>query len=838
MDWQQFKEHSLKVLEKRNLPDEYRKRLKLELKEIDKQGANNYWLEALENDQTWADNKNGLVLPWLLEMTEVDPVASDIKHRIDYQQDFPDIDLDFLPIARQTIKEFAARKYINVCSVGNWNTYGPKSALQDAARALGGDFRDALIITKQLPKEFDDLTLEDHDKFFKDKESDDPKVRQEAYQEIARYQPFYDYKDANPQIVDFAYRMVGKIKSQGTHAGGLIIADRPIDKLIPLAKIGDNWTSQWTEGDKPQLSKFGLIKYDVLGLNAMLYIWKAAVLINETRGVMMSPVNLDLPPMYIDWTDMDPKANPPRIGYERMPDGSKKVMLLNDPETIKMCNELRTESIFQIESDIQKGIISDGGVKTFWDLVVYNALGRPGPIDMIPEYIKRRDDKAEKWRDGIDERITKILESTFNVIVYQEQLTAIWQAIAGFTVPEAEASRKVIAKKWKDKLPKVEAQWKKGAAKTLGEQQADEWWDKMVTFGRYAFNFAHSVAYSLITYMCSYLKCHYPSEWWAAVMTYCHPDKLATYMSAARLEGVQFGSLHVNAMQHEFSVREGQVIPGIKSIKGIGETASVHFTSTPGPFESIDQMVEVFGKQKVVFERLIKLGAFDEIHPNRRGLWVWYQYKYCAGKEITKLKKEICDKLWPEDKVIAERKRQEEHHKRMYPKRKVPKKILNWKPKPDSGRDEVMALYSDYDEAEKVRLEKELLGYYWGSPLKQYENSGITIEDAKIGGVIEGVVESIEHKRSRKGNRYYVLRVTDGVQTVPIVIWADVYDASDKRCFAEGVGIKINVIFNEERSSFRISDDTNIIPLLRVGEGSLGDPQLVPVIDEETYPLF
>jgi DNA polymerase-3 subunit alpha len=838
MDWQQLKDHSLKMLDKRDLPKEYRKRLKKELREIEKQGANNYWIENFENEETWAENKHGLVLPWLLGMTEVDPVKNNIAHVIEYQQDFPDIDLDFLPIARQTIKEFAAKKYVNVCSVGNWNTYKPKSALQDATRALGGDFRDALIITKQLPKEFDDLTLEDHAKFFEDSKSDDPKVRQEAYQEIARYQPFYDFKDANPQIVDFAYRMVGKIKSQGTHAGGLIIADRPVDMLIPLAKIGEHWTSQWTEGDKPQLSKFGLIKFDILGLNTVLYIWKAAVLIHKTRGIMMSPIDPEYPPMYINWSEMDPTADPPRIGYEYMPDGTKKVILLNDPEAIKMCNELRTESVFQVESDIQKGIISDGGVKTFWDLVVYNALGRPGPIDMIPEYIIRRDDGAEKWRDGVDERITKILEGTYNVIVYQEQLTAIWQAIAGFTVPEAEASRKIIAKKWQDKLPKVEEQWKNGAAKSIGQEQANEWWDKMVTFGRYAFNLAHSVAYSLITYMCLYLKAHYPSEWWAAVMTHCHPDKLAMYMSAARLEGVQFGSIHANSMQHEFSVRNGMVVPGLKSIKGIGEVVSRSFTEQEGPFESIDKMVEIFGKKKVVFERLIKLGAFDEIHPNRRGLWMWYQYKYCSGKEVTALKKAIHSKLWPEDKVLAERKRQEEHHRRMYPKRKVPKKILNWKPKPDPSRDEVMMLYKDYDEAEKVQIEKELLGYYWGSPLKQYENSGITIEDSKIGGIIEGVVESIEHKRSRKGNRYYVLRVTDGIQTVPIVIWADVYDASDKRCFSEGVGIRINVMFNEERNSFRIADDTSIIPLLRVGEGGIGDTQLVPVIDEETYPLF
>ena len=810
-----------------DLSDDYKKRLRIELREIEKQGANRYWLEHFKKGTKWESNKNGLILPWLLGMTEVDPIADGIDHIKDYKADFPDIDLDFLPIARQTIKEFASKRYINVCSVGNWNTYKPKSALQDAARAMGADFREILNITTQLPDEFDDLTLEDHEQFRKDVDGDDPEKSREAAQEVGRYQAFYDYQANYPHIVDMAFRMVGKIKSQGTHAGGLIIADRVIDNIIPLTKVKDNWVSQWTEGDKPQLSKFGLVKFDILGLKTMQYIWKACELIKQTRGIT------------IDWEDMNPKSDPPRIGYEIDKNGNKKVILLNDPGALKTCNDLKTDSVFQIETDIQKGIVSDGVVKSFWDLVVYNALGRPGPMDMIPEYIRRRDEDPEGWKNNQDNRIVEILDSTFGIICYQEQLTAMWTTIAGFTVPEAEGARKVIAKKWQDQLPQVEAQWKTGAAREIGEEQAIGWWDKMVTFGRYAFNFAHSVAYSLITYMCLYLKTHYPAEWWAAVMSYCHNKKLPQYMSAARLEDVEFGTLTINDLQIDFSVNNGKVVPGLQSIKQIGKKAAEKFSMIKGPFQHIDEVVYKTGRDKTTYERLIKLGAFDSLHPNRKALWNWYLYKYCTGKEITAMKEEIHGQLWPPERVEEERLRQVANFQKLYPKRKIPKKLINFRFKPVIERDEILNLFSDYTEAEKVRIEKELLGYYWGSPLRQYKYQGHTIEDAKTCGIIEAVVEELELKRSAKGNKYYVLRVTDGIQLVPIIIWSDIYEASDRRCFTPGVGIKINVVYNDKRNSFRIANNTHVIPLLRDGEGMNNDPVVEPeLVDEDHYPLW
>ncbi len=825
MEWLELKEYAVNLLKERNLIDEYEKRLNKELYEIEKQGANGLWVDYFNNKETWLENPNGLVIPWLLGMTQIDPVASNIPHKETYQTDFPDIDLDFLPLARETIKNYAIEKYKYVCSVGNWVTFKPKSALQDVARALGIDARTILDVTSNLPDEFDDLDLEDHELIWKDLNNPDEKKREEAGREIARYKTFYDFKDSNPETVDIAYRLVGKLRTQSMHAGGVIIADRPIENLVPLSLLKKGWASQWTEGKRTQLSKFGLVKFDILGVKTIYYIWQAGNLIKKNFGIT------------IDWSSMDPLAIPMRLGYEILKDGTKNDIIFDDA-TLKMTNELRTDSAFQIESQIQKGIIRDGKIRSFWDLVVYNALGRPGPMDCIPEYIKQRDDPSEGWKQNEDSRVIKILPDTYGVICYQEQLQAMWQSLAGFTVPEAEDARKIISKKWVDKLPKVEAKWKAGASKTIGEDATNEWWNKMVSFGRYAFNKSHAVAYSVVTFRCLWLKSHYPQQWWAAVMSECHPDKLPGYMTAAKVDGVQFGALDVDNLTHDFDVDlNNKVVPGIAAIKGIGEKASRRFTDIKGPFKSIEDVVEKCGKHKKVFERLIKLNAFSKFYSNRRGLWIWYQWAYTNNPEIKKFVRDVFK--WSEEAIMMERDRQRQNFLREHPKRKVPKKIESWLPKINPPRDEFLKIIPDYTPFESLQIEKELLGYYWSSPMDIYmHDSTKTITKAKNdgkNGIIDVVIQKVTSRRSKLGNEYYVLRVSDGVQTADVMIWLNIYNSVDNRIFQEAVGVRLFVEYNVEHNSFKIMNGTTPIPLHRRGASNAEE---VAQIEMEDYPLW
>lgn len=802
MDWIEIKQVANDRI--KSYAEVYLNRLIKEIAEIEKQGANAFWEDATEVNKKWNKNVNGLVLPYILGMTDVDPIKNNIDHYEDMLTDNPDIDLDFLPHARQTIKEYAQNKYVHVCSVGNWVTYKPKSALIDVARALGSDWRLVMKITKELPDEFDDLGLEDLQRYKEQEKSPDKSLREEAHREVAKYAIFYEYWIANQQLVNLAYKVVDKIKTQSTHAGGVIIADRPIENIIPLTRIHGNWTSQWTEGKSTQLSKFGLVKFDILGVKTLFYIWQACNLIKRNYGVS------------IDWDDMDPTTDPPRAGYQISKDGVKEVMSFCDAKSFKMCNELKTDSVFQIESNIQKGIINDGKVKSFWDLVVYNAMGRPGPIDMIPQYIKRRNDASRSWKIGEDERVIRLLSDTFGIICYQEQLTSIWMELARFSATEADECRKIISKKWLEKLPKVEQRWLKGASKTIGEKAASEWWSKMVTFGRYAFNKAHAVAYSIITYRCLYLKAHFPAEWWAAVLTECPIYKHSVYMGAARLEGVKFGIVDINNLTHEYDVVDNTVVPGLQSIKGVGEKASKKFCSVTGPFKSLDDIVEKFCKDKRVFERLIKLGGFDKLYKHRKALWVWYQFKYCSGKEITQLRKDVSVKfVWPEEEILKYRQTQLDEFKRLYPnKKKIPITILNWKPKISPTYEQMIDFVgSDYTVTERLIMEKEFLGYYVTNPLEPYQVKGHTIEDAKKTGIMEGIIEKLESKTSKSGNKFYHLHLTDGIQNAKVIVWVDSINSCDPAAIKDGVGVRINIEYDPQKG-FKIQDRTRIIPLL------------------------
>jgi DNA polymerase III alpha subunit len=803
------------------LGNEYHNRIIIEIKEIEKQGLNNYWVSCLMEGKKWDTNPNGLVLPYVLKMTSVDPIKENIEHEWVQQTDFPDIDSDYLPIARSFIKEYATNKYVHVCSVGNWNTYKPKSAIQDATRVLGGDLNDAVAVTKNLPDDFDDLSLEDHKTIIENKDKNS-----EAMSDYEKYKPFYEYWDEKPDLIKIAFNLTGKIKSQGTHAGGLIIADRPVDNIIPLSKIKENWTSQWTEGKNTQLSKFGLIKFDILGLKTMLYIWKASNFIEKTHGIK------------IDWSDIDPSADIPRVGMKCLPDGSKEPIPLDDEKSFDMCNELRTESIFQVETHIQKSLISEGGVKSFWDLVAYNAIGRPGPIECASDYIYNRDDEDEIWAKDMDERIIKILRNTYGIILFQEDLAAMWIELAGFTVPEAEKCRKIISKKWLEQLDMVKQKWLSGASKTIGEDAANEWWTKMHKFGRYCFNKSHAVCYSLISYMCVYLKAHYPAEWWASVMSECHQDKRKKYMAAAKIDGMKFDRIDVNSLELDFSVRDGNVISGLSTIKKIGNNVAGKLCAVKGPFDDIDDFVEKVGKNKTALERLIKLGAFDSLHKNRKALWMWYSYKYCSGKEYTAFRKNMNERWvrskYSEADIQKIRDGMVEDYRRLYPNRRViPKKILNWSPTVKVSLRYFERIFKDFSNDEILDFEKEFLGYHWTSPLSKYQTDGCTSIEAKKHGIIEGIVEKLTKKISKNDNVYYKLFLNDGLQVVEVMVWEGTYNNMDKSIFEPGTGVKIYVDYSKEYDSFRVRDDVSIFRLKLMGE----DIDPMPSFEEEE-PLW
>jgi DNA polymerase-3 subunit alpha len=765
-DWQKVADFATRRANA--LPAEYASRLAFELREIIKQGANDYWLDLIKARRKFDVNPNGLVLPFVLGITTVDPIKAGIPHKVEYHADMPDIDCDLMPEARPHIKAYAIQKYgaDNVCSVGLWQTFNPKLALQDVARALGADVHEAMQLTKDLPAEFDEMGKE---------------AALDEYPEIAAY------ARAHPDVVDMAYRVVGRIKTAGIHAGGLVISSVPIRDYVPLMRLHINrdgigeWATAWTEGRSPQLSKMGFVKFDMLGLKTIQYIWQACKLVERNRGV--------------------------KIRWDEVP--------LDDAATLKLASDLKTDSSFQFDTDLAKSIIAKGGVKSFNDLLAYTSMGRPGPMPLCDLYIKRRDDPKQAWRGELHPKMVEALSDTYGVCIFQEQLQQVWVDVCGFTMAEAEAARKIIAKKRQEEMPALGHKVVAGASRVLGEKQAAALWADMVSFGRYAFNRSHAVAYCLIAYRTLYLKAHYPAEWWTAVMSECHRDRLARYVGIAKAEGTRFGSIDCRRLTESFDVTGDRVLPGLNVIKGIGSAAKK--LAGQRDFQSLDEFILVHGKGKIVLERLIKLGAFDAIHPNRKALWIWYLYKYARHKKT----REVVGTLfaWSEKRIAAERQKLAASFRKLHPKRKVPKKLAEWTPKIDPSFEQLAQRLHGHNFTAKeiLSFEKEYLGFYWSSPMEQFVWRGHTIARARITGKLECVVEAKAMRRSEKtGNDYMKLTVTDGFESAALVAWSDtVAAATNAKALAVGNGISVSVSWSEKFRSFTIASGSVIVPLMR-----------------------
>lgn len=875
---------------------EYKQRLDFELKEIEKQGSVAKWESYFADNKKFSSNPNNLVLPWLLGMVTDDPIASRTEPMLNTvraskikefmgihgfvpsdiikDSDMPDIDLDCLPEARDPIKEYAIKKYGHgitdgygpVCSVGTWQTYKFKSAIVDACAGTGlVDRNTAYELTTKLPDEVDQLkdggkatckgrvidqqTGEDTEcgtvhgldrcPTCGSTDTDGPTIGKllNEYEQLAIFASQYK------EVISYAVRLVGRIRNMGMHAGALIIADRTLYGNIPMSRSSGkgHWMSMWTEGRNTQLSKFGYYKWDILGLKTLKYVFECCKLIEENRGISFGN-NME------GWDHSDPLKG--EAGWYIDGDGNKRIISINDPHAIKLANEQKTDGIFQFDTDLAKSILANG-VRNFNDLLLFNAMGHPGPMQSIPQAVENRDDELKRWHKGlssIHKTLLEILKDTYGVIVWQEQLAAIWQNLGGFSAPEAQDARKAVAKKWTHKLRPIKDKWLTGASKIIGEKHALEYWGLMETFGRYAFNKSHGVSYCLVAFRCLWLKAHFAPEFWAAVMSDCHTDKLVRYMGIARTEkwepteitysgkykptnksvGIKFDILNIENMTRRFTVTGDVVNQGLIGIKGMGDAAADKYEGV-GKFDDIDDFIlKKGGKDKSVCERLIKLGSFKNIpgHENSKALWFWYQYKYCSGKDITQLRKKVRDELlirdgWNDETIEKERDRQIAEYKRQFPnRRKIPNKFYNWQPKPDDRREKVMSLVDDDFTLEEIlSFEEEYLGYYLHSPLDLYHyNDKCTIEDAKIFGKdeptrLEGIISDIDFAKTKTNKDYAKIIISDGMQEALVFMWSNEMARQNAENLKPGTGVQMFVEYDETRGTFVLARNEIILKL-------------------------
>jgi len=345
MIWEELKEIALNNLNSKNKDQVYIDRLKFEFSEIEKQGYETYWINLYIENRKFSSNPSMLVLPWLLGMVDIDPIATrtePLLNNASYTQvhkfldqygnlpsdftkdmDMPDIDIDCLPEARDDIKKYAATRfnidindeYGNVCNVGTWQTYKFKSALLDVARAIGKVHQSEIhALTTTLPEDVDDLrefgqstckgkykevdSEEEKECKFVHAELKCPRCGSDEYDNITigralfEYQQLQAFKDNHPDLFEYAIKMIGKVRNAGVHAGAIVIANKPLFGNVPLTRSSNKnpWSTMWPEGRNTHLSKLGYCKLDILGLKTLEYIYSACRLIKENRGISFGPI--------------------------------------------------------------------------------------------------------------------------------------------------------------------------------------------------------------------------------------------------------------------------------------------------------------------------------------------------------------------------------------------------------------------------------------------------------------------------------------------------------------------------------------------------------------------
>ncbi len=529
----------------------------------------------------------GSCVSYCLGITNVDPLEYDLlfeRFLNPERVSMPDIDIDFDDRGREKVIDYVVEKYgqENVCQIVTFGTMGAKTAVRDVSRVLDIPLDRADEIAKMIP--------------------DGPGVDLE--QAFDENPDFRALKDANnPEVskmMQYAEVLEGSVRHTGVHAAGVIIAPGEISDYVPVSVAkskGEEVITTQYDGD--WVEEFGLLKMDFLGLKTLTLIEDAVELVEDTRDV---DLNIDDIP-------------------------------LDDEATFELFQRGDTVSIFQFESTGMREHLRKLKPTEIGDLIAMNALYRPGPMENIPTYVARKHGREEV--EYPHPLLEDILEPTYGIAVFQEQVMQMARELAGFSLGEADILRRAMGKKKEKLMRKQREKFIKGcqAENDIPEDEADELFDIINEFAGYGFNKSHSAAYSLVAYRTAYLKAHYPPEFMAAAMTneMDNTDKLSKVLEEARSMGLEVLPPSINRSQSRFTVEQGpdgayRVRFGLAAIKNAGEkaiNALIDAREEHGPFDSIFDLtknVDLGTVNKRTLEALAQAGALDDLEGHRAQL--------------------------------------------------------------------------------------------------------------------------------------------------------------------------------------------------------------------------
>jgi len=523
------------------------------------------------NDITVHNSVGGSLVAYLLNITNIDPLKYNLlfeRFLTSERVSPPDIDLDFTDRRRDEVINYVAQKYgrDKVSQIITFGTMAARAVIRDVGRALGYSYSYCDKIAKMIPMT---LSLD------------------QTLSQIHDFRKIYLEDEKAKTLIDFARKLEGKARHASTHACGVVISKEPLEKTVPLQHPTQNDRAIVTQYNMYDIEELGLLKIDLLGLKNLTIIENALNLIEENHKI-----KIDL--------DSIPK---------------------NDKKTFELLKKGETKSVFQLESSGMKRYLKELKPTKFEDIVVMIALYRPGPIELIPEYIKRKGGK--KKIEYLHPKLEPILKETYGILIFQEQLMQVARDLAGFTLSEADVLRKAVGKKIKSLLIKQKEKFINGMIKNkIQENVAKKIWDWILPFARYGFNQAHSTCYATIAYQTAYLKTHYPVEFMAAVLgaEKGKVEEIALSIEECKNIGISVLPPDINESDESFTVTgKNEIRFGLQAIKNVGHnvvSAIIEARKREGPFNSIGDFInriESKDLNKKSLESLIKAGVFDRL---------------------------------------------------------------------------------------------------------------------------------------------------------------------------------------------------------------------------------
>ena len=715
-----------------NPQEDYLERLEYEIGVISRMGYVNYYLivwdfirYAKESGIPVGPGRGSgaaSIVAYCLHITEVDPM----KYALIFERflnpervSMPDFDTDFCQERRGEVIDYVMRKYgkDHVAQIATFGTMAARGAIRDVGRALNFTYAETDVVAKMVPNALH-ITLK------------------EALEISAEMKDRYENDDRVKMLIDTAMSLEGMPRNTSTHAAGVVITADPVDSYVPLSRNDDTIVTQYT---MTTIEELGLLKMDFLGLRNLTVIRDAEKQIQK----------------------MDPSFD-----MNKVPD--------DDPATFQMLTEGKTQGVFQLESAGMTGVCVNMKAGSIEDITAIVALYRPGPMDSIPTFIANKlDPRKITYKTS---KLEPILKVTYGCIVYQEQVIEIFRSLGGYTMGQADNIRRAISKKKMKIIEEERKTFVYGDAsrnidgcinRGVSETAAQSIYDEIVDFANYAFNKAHAVCYAVVSYQTAYLKCHYPRQYMAALMTSVldSAGKVSGYIAECKELGIPTLPPDINSSDDHFVVEGNAIRFGMGAVKNVGHgliRSIVAKRTEGGPFKSLEDFLQRMDEgelNKRAVENLIKCGAMD-----------------CFGNHRSELLA-VYDSMM--DSVSASRKKNLEGQIGLFG-------MLD---EEDASSKIPIPSLPELSRADRMNMEKETTGIYLsGHPMDDYRpylrnTHVITIatlmdeespyQDDQIVSVA-GIVQGVKMKTTRSNSMMAYVTVEDDTASIEMLAFSNV----------------------------------------------------------------